>query len=238
MNTLASRSPILPSSTAIVTDAPASGSPILLHPQRWRSSSAIGMDAPAQGSKNWLRHAGASIAMALDGRWRWEGGSLTLTLRLRWRLIDAGVEKGAKTGSVTLALPLRWRVTGAGVGREPSSRRSSCAIASAPPRPAPPRSFTKRLPNGRKYDVDNCNHSETASNIEGRRHKGWERNRRQQSSQARAFCQLAPQSNVLTHDSIVMARVIPDGLDSGSGTAFDRWDITSFRVCIVMLTVF
>ena len=135
MNTLASRSPILPSSTAIVTDAPASGSPILLHPQRWRSSSAIGMDAPAQGSKNWLRHAGASIAMALDGRWRWEGGSLTLTLRLRWRLIDAGVEKGAKTGSVTLALPLRWRVTGAGVGREPSSRRSSCAIASAPPRP-------------------------------------------------------------------------------------------------------
>ena len=52
--------------------------------------------------------------------------------------------------------------------------------------------------------------------------QGRERNRRQQSLQARAFYQLAPQSNVLTYDSIVMARDTPEGLDSSSGTAFDR----------------
>jgi hypothetical protein len=82
------------------------GSPILLPSQRQRPSSAIGMDAPAQGAKT---------------------GSLTLTLRLRWRLIDAGVEKGAKTGSVTLAHPLRWRLTAAGV--EKGAKTSSVTLA-------------------------------------------------------------------------------------------------------------
>jgi hypothetical protein len=40
----------------------------------------------------------------------------------------------------------------------------SCVTASAPPRSFNLSAHLTR----RKYDVDNCNHSETASNIEGR----------------------------------------------------------------------
>jgi hypothetical protein len=71
-----------------------------------------------KGSRNWLPDAGASISLALEP-WRWERSKirlLTLAHLLRWRLRNAGVEKGAEIASLTLTHQFRWCLTNASVG--------------------------------------------------------------------------------------------------------------------------